>query len=353
MVARRLAWLTLALALLLPVPPAGAQGVGTQTLNFEPPVHKPIQVVRVGTRDFLLVANVSDDSVEVYDTAGPNFLFHVPTGQAPVTIAVRPTATAGGGREIYTANWLGDSITVFELFPSSPGLGFRLITTEPVGDEPIGLAFLPENPAEPATLPGGPFHELLFVTFSSKSQWGVFTPGTVLPVSSALELLDPNGGFGVKDPRTIAFAPVTAGTFNQMWILNHRGGNDPAVYDFDLWGTTNTTTSISTTRAWARPPRHPQAPLPVTQPTDGVTYADGSRVFVTGFNSDTLAAIRPTAGAPSTWSVARVNLAPANAISVLNPTGAMRGPRGLALQARTTTPTAGDRLYVYNRVETQ
>lgn len=436
MLVRRLALLTLVLTLVLPALPAGAQGVGTQTLNFEPPVHKPIQVVRVGTRDFLLVANVSDDSVEVYDTIGPSFLFRVPTGQAPVTIAARPTPTLSGGREVYTANWLGDSITVFELTPAGAGLSFRIVTTEPVGDEPIGIAFLPENPAEPGTMPGGPFHELLLVTFSSRSQWGVFLPGTVLPVLPALEMLDPTGGFGLKDPRAIAFSPVVAGTNNRMWVLNHRGGNDPAVYDFDLWGSNNTTTSAGSGRAtqpvlgglgttnfqmtflpngdlWVvgqrarnkdpqlgnlvlaigepihqsqvlaetgfvtsyvarvrnvntaptidfldlndvsqgttTPPR--QASTPVTQPTDVVAYRDGSKIFVTGYNSDTLGVIRPTTGGPSTWGVTRMSVAPVSPISVLNPTGAMRGPRGLALQARGTTPATGDRLYVYNRVE--
>lgn len=418
--------------------PAFGQGTGTQTLNFEPPVHKPIQVVRVGTRDFLLVANVSDDAVEVYDTAGPNFLFRVPTGQAPVTIAVRPTPTATGGRQVYTANWLGDSVTVFEIDPAGTGLTFRLVTTEPVGDEPIGLAFLPANPAEPATMPGGPFHELLLVTFSTKSQWGVFLPGSVQAVLPGIELLDPTGGFGVKDPRAIAFSPVVAGVPNRLWMLNFRGGNDPTVYDFDLWGSNNTTASAGNGRAtqprlgglgtsnyqmtfqangdlWvvgqrarnkdpqlgpslilavgepihqnqvlaetgfvtsylarvrnlnaapvidfldlndtsqgaAIPPQ--QDRVPVTQPTDVVAYPNGSRVFVVGFNSDTLASVRPTAtGAPSTWSIRRVDLAPPNALSVNNPGGAMRGPRGLALMARGAAPFAGDRLFIYNRVE--
>lgn len=420
------------LTLFLVAVPAFGQGTGTQTLNFEPPVHKPIQVVRVGSRDFLLVANVSDDSVEVYDTVGPNFLFRVPTGQAPVTIAVRPTPTATGGRQIYTANWLGDSVTVFEIDPAGASLTFRLVTTEPVGDEPIGLAFLPANPAEPATMPGGPFHELLVVTFSTKSQWGVFLPGTVQAVLPALELLDPTGGFGLKDPRAIAFAPTVAGQPNRMWVLNFRGGNDPTTYDFDLWGTNNTTASAGSGRAsqpqlgglgttnfqmsfvangdlWvvgqkarndegmavtlgepfhrnqvvgetgfvtsyaarvrnlgsapvvdfldlndvtqggAAPPV--QSGVAVVQPTDLAAYADGSRVFVTGFNSDSLAVIRPGPGAPTTWTVNRVALLPPSPISVSNPSGAMRGPRGLALRAAGPSPSPGDRLYVYNRVD--
>ncbi|MDX1999968.1 MAG: hypothetical protein SF066_19805 [Thermoanaerobaculia bacterium] len=428
-------WVLIPLFILLTgTVPAFAQGTGTQTLNFEPPVHKPIQVVRVGTRDFLLVANVSDDSVEVYDTVGPNFLFRVPTGQAPVTIAVRPTPTATGGRQIYTANWLGDSVTVFEIDPAGTGLTFRLVTTEPVGDEPIGLAFLPANPAEPGTLPGGPFHELLLVTFSTKSQWGVFSPGTVQPILSGIELLDSAAGFGVKDPRAIAFAPTVVGQPNRMWVLNFRGGNTIGAYDYDLWGSNNPLGSAANGRAtqpilggigttnfqmafvtngdlWvvgqqarnlepvlagnpfgenfhrnqvlaetgfvtsyvARvrnldtvpavdfldlndssqgtlvPPQ--QALQPVVQPTDVVAYPNGSRVFVTGFNSDSLAMIRPTAGSPSGWTVVRANLAPPNAISVSNPSGAMRGPRGLALRAAGVAPTLGDRLYVYNRVD--
>ena len=56
-----------------------AQGRAVQYLNFEAPAHKPIAVTDVGGSNYLLVANAPDNSVEVYDTNGDNFLFRVPT----------------------------------------------------------------------------------------------------------------------------------------------------------------------------------------------------------------------------------------------------------------------------------
>lgn len=448
---RRTTRALLAAAALAGAAPLLAQGTGVELVNFEAPAHKPIVVVRVGTTDYLLVANPPDNSVEVYHTAGPSFLFRVPTGQRPVTIAVRPSTTDVGGRQVYVANWLGDSITVFDLEPiaSSPGLRFRLLTTEPVGDEPVGIAFLPENPNDPATLPGGALHELVLVTFSSRAAWGVFLPATLAPVLPSIELMqnDPTSpvvNVAVKDPRAIAFAPPPAagGTYSdQLWILNFRGGNDPAVYDLDLWGSNNVVASagsgfanlprragLGTTNfqmsfaangdlwvvgtrarnkdpllvpdpinatgepvhqqmvlaqtgfvvsflaryrnlATATPqldlldlndarqgvPPIQQATLPVTQPTDVAIYGDGTpgrtRVFATGFDSDTLAMVQPQVGGVATWGVTRIDVkAPVNAFSQANLGGVMRGPRGLALKAG-PLPGPGDRLYVYNRLD--
>ncbi len=221
---------------------AHAQGTGVQFLNFEAPAHKPIAVVDVAGTDYLLVANGADNSVEVYDTVQHNFLLRVPVGQRPVTIAVRPTPTDAGGREIYVANWLSDSITVFALETASPGpLRFDLIRTALVGDEPVGIVFLPENPSNPDTQPGGVLHELVLVTFSAQAGWGSFFPGTLASVIPHIELLDLAASpvTSVRDPRAIHFAPPPRGGNpydDQMWILNFRGGNDPE-YDFDLWGT--------------------------------------------------------------------------------------------------------------------
>lgn len=231
-----------ALALLL-APSVQAQGTGVQFLNFEAPALDPIAVVRVAGDDYLLVANAPDNSVEVYDTsAANNFLLRIPTGQRPVTLVARPGSTAGEGRLIYVANWLGDSITIVELVPTgnpSAPLDFRLVRTRPVGDEPMGIAFLPENPDEPSTLPGGSLHHLVFVTLSAQAGWGIFAPDDLNPIFNHLELLVNAGGtFAVRDPRAIAFAPPPQGSDpyqDQLWILNFRGGNT-SVYDLDLWG---------------------------------------------------------------------------------------------------------------------
>src|SRR5438093_991135 len=80
----------------------------------------------------------------------------------------KPTPTAAGGRRFSVVNWLGDSITSFELTPSAsgpPALDSRVLRTVHVGDEPTMIAVLPENPLDPATLPGGALHESLLVTF--------------------------------------------------------------------------------------------------------------------------------------------------------------------------------------------
>lgn len=439
--------------------PLAAQGTGVQFVNFEAPAHKPIAVVNVGEVPYLLVANGPDNSVELYTTNQPptglaphQFIQRIAVGQRPVTVAVKERPTEDGARQVYVANWLGDSVTVFDLVPrlgATPPVLVRMVGTEPVGDEPVGITFLPENPNDPATLPGGSLHELVFVTFSAQQGWGMFRPGTLLPVinpaTAHLELLTPGDPtFGVRDPRAIAWAPPPAGGGayqDEVWILNFRGGNNPGVYDLDLWGTddlvnavVNETSTLPThggfgttnfnmafarngdlwvvgilarnrdpaltpsfidavgepihqamavnetgftvsflarhtdlsnaslppdfldlndsSQGAANPPT--QAAVPVTQPTDVVVYGSGepggTRVFVTGFNSDTLAAVEPTAGAPATWTVHRIAAAhPTNAFSLANLGGIMRGPRGLALKA-STFGSSRDRLYVYNRV---
>ncbi len=428
-----------------------AQGLGVQFVNFEAPAHKPITVVDVGGSDYLLVANGPDNSVEVWDTANNRFVLRVPTGQRPVTVVAKPTPlSAAGDRQIYVANWLGDSLTIFDLAPNTgpgPALKFNWVRSQPIGDEPTGIAFLPENPADPNTQPGGAFHELVFVTFSAQAGWGIFYPGSLAPVltnpfTGHLELMVPAAGStpvrGVRDPRAIAFAPPpSAGSYaDQLWVLNFRGGNT-ATYDLDLWGSSNLPNAISTgmsdlpahggfgttnsnmafasngdlyvvgTRArnrdvpnfitsvgepihkahatnetgfvvsfLARLPRPgvtgqrldfldlndssqgqttppPQDPVAVTQPTDVVVYETPTRtrVFTTGFNSDTLAAVDTTGGLPAAWTVNRVDVkvGGGNDFRLQNTAGIMRGPRGLAL--KTSGQPSAHRLYVYNRLE--
>ncbi len=249
----------LALAIVGFAPALVAQG-GADHLNFETPPHHALAVVSVGSRDFLLVANTPDASVEIWDARALTFQARVAVGQEPVTVVARPEAAADGSRRCYVANWLGDSITSFDLAldprrPSQPPL-VTLRRTVPVGDEPTGIAFLPELATWPDSLPGGSAWRALVVTFGAAQRMGLFDreslqPLLMLPGSSgapeghsgAIELLDPTRTQGVKQPLAIAFAPKTANAPNvadRLWILNGRGGSVPSIvpgeeYDFDLF----------------------------------------------------------------------------------------------------------------------
>ena len=447
-----------------------AQGTGSQFVNFEAPAHKPIVVVDVAGTDYLLlVANAPGQlggGLRYEPTS------HLPAFQAHqflLRVPDRPAAGNGRGqadahrrrrctRQIYVANWLGDSITVFDLLPGTgpEPFTFQHVRTRAVADEPTGIAFLPENDSDPNTQPGGIFHELVFVTHSAAQSWSILTPTALTPVLTGLELLTPGATtFGVRDPRAIAWAPppIGGGVYqDHMWVLNFRGGvtpkqGVPTAYDLDLWGfdnlvnaalsemsslpnhgglgstnfnmafapngdlwvvglrarnkdiedpmtaksefieavgeplhqamaTAETGFAVSfiarhtnvgsaatsaqlldlndSSKGTANPPT--QASVPVTQPTDVVVYGDGNpgstRVFTTGSSSDTLAAIEPANTGVANWAVHRIDSAhPANAFSLANPAGIMRGPRGLALKGDGIAPSANDRLYVYNRIE--
>src|SRR5262245_41518392 len=180
---------TIACALSLAATASG-QGI-TSYLNFETPVHKPILVATIGAEPYLLVCKSQDNAVEVYDVANdPVFLLRVAVGQEPISIVAKPTPTAAGGRRFYVVNWLGDSISSFELTPSAsgpPALDPIVLRTVAVGDEPTMIAILPENPLDLTTLPGGAFHESLLVTFSAPSLWGWFDGETLAPVSPGFD----------------------------------------------------------------------------------------------------------------------------------------------------------------------
>src|SRR5262249_43624005 len=89
-----------------------------------------------------------------------------------------------------------------------------------------------------------------------------------------------------------------------------------------------------------------QSALPVTQPTgvlvDGQGSSNQTRVFVTGFASDTIAVVEPNGGA---WSIARIDVMhPTNGFSRDHLGGVMRGPRGLALSWSGSYPDPGARV---------
>jgi hypothetical protein len=96
-----------------------------------------------------------------------------------------------------------------------------------------------------------------------------------------------------------------------------------------------------------------QSALPVTQPTDVVVYGSGlnnhTRVFVTGFASDTIAVLEPKVGA---WGISRIDVMhPTNGFAGDNLGGVMRGPRGLAVAWSGSYPDPGARVFVLNRIE--
>src|SRR5262249_53964983 len=100
---------------------------------------------------------------------------------------------------------------------------------------------------DPWTQPGSPYHESLIVTNASRGQWNWLLADTVTPVVNPItllyagpfELMDPAGAKAVKEPRAVAFSPVT----RHLFMLNFRGGNVGGAYDYDLWGSDNIITS--------------------------------------------------------------------------------------------------------------
>ena len=103
-------------------------------------------------------------------------------------------------------------------------------------------------------------------------------------------------------------------------------------------------------------------PLPITQPTALAVRGDGSpgtRIFLAGFNSDTLGMLEVTAAgsnvAPlSNWALTRIDAShpTATAFPSVNAQtgameGAMMGPRALVLNDDPGSP----RLFIYNRVD--
>lgn len=415
---------------------AAAQGTGSY-LNFETPQHHAVACLKAGTSPFLLVCNSPDNSVEVYSIAGssalaPVFVARIPVGLEPISLAVKPTALANGSKRCYVANWLGDSITYFDI--ASGGLITQGPTVE-VGDEPTDIAF---NPGD----------ESLIVTFAAAGVWGWLDSTTLQPVqpdSGSVGLADSAGTVAIREPRTALFSPPTSVAPNVgglLFILNMRGGNTFAEYDYDIWGTSSVANSASS--QMANLPRIPaaapatwsgqvgttnfdmaftpkgdlfvasqtarnkdvsgipnafvldqgqttahslaatgtgfvrsqlvrirapgtanaviealdlndngnggQAVPAITQPTSVLTRYDAdndeTRVFVTGFASDSLGMVIPTSGPPSTWSVTRVDLRPStNSFSDLNTTGLMRGPRSMAMNQ------AQSRIYIYDKVQ--
>lgn len=240
-------------------------GQGKQNyLNFEPPENDALAIARVPDlpvsgqpqtfTNYLLVANTTDDSIEIHlTTTNTNtFLSRIPTGQSPIGVYVKPTpvelnsatyraipASSGIPWTLaYSVNWIGDSITLIGLRHISSGgvqtLDARALRTVGVGDEPTGLAFQPAIPGVAYTQPGDPFHEAMVVTHGTMANWDLRDPVTLDPFTNgstiwaALEMLDANGGTAVREAWQVRYQPASAtaaGNPPKMFFLNRRGGN--------------------------------------------------------------------------------------------------------------------------------
>jgi len=203
--------------------PLEAQG-RTDYFNVESPQVHPIEVAEFAGEDLLFVCNTPDNSVEIYSTdeslpAEERFLQRVPVGLEPITVRV-------DGDRFYTANFLGDSITVARLELTGDGVVARVERTAFVGDEPMDIAFV-----------DGANSRELFVTQHSSSSVGWFNAQTLEPAfpargSEQVDLVQSSGSppFAVKEPRAVRVRD------GRLFTLGFKGGvtHPDSLYDLDL-----------------------------------------------------------------------------------------------------------------------
>lgn len=210
---------------------AVAQG-RTDYFNVESPQVKPITVARIGGHDWLLVCNTPDNSVEIWDTdeslsIAARFKKRVRVGLEPVTVKYNPVT-----RLAYTADFLGDSVSVFS--PQFVGGTLTVLPsmTRYVGDEPMDIAFAPDGLS-------------LFVTHNTSSAFGWRNASNLNPVAivppltdmGQIDLVDSDTAptRALKEPRSVAVFG------NSLFVLGFRGGSAAAQlpdffpYDFDLY----------------------------------------------------------------------------------------------------------------------
>lgn len=366
--------------------------------NFESPTVKPITTARIVDRDFVLVCNTPDDSVEIWDVHGPRFVARVPVGLRPVSVLWVPSLS-----RFYTANHLGDSVSVVRLSWSTTAqrLMVQHERTEWVGDEPRMLALAPDQGS-------------LLVTLGSQSavSWrklgdlSALVPG----FSERIHLVD-----DYSHPQAALNHPSAILSHGKaLYALGFRGG-DSFVHDFDLWsfdfgtlrvGKLGGLGSIKPMMAFASngdlyvlswqsqnrrlgEPAVAAAPTgfveshlirvrglvsgkPVFEdrdlhrdsqgkvvprsralamPTDLVLW-EGSKgvdkVFFTAFGSSRLGILEPKGSSPAAWPIRAVDL-PLQKGSRQG----MAGPRGLALKSANAKDRLlpGARIYILDRVD--
>ncbi|MDY7092109.1 MAG: hypothetical protein SX243_03970 [Acidobacteriota bacterium] len=211
---------------------AQAQG-RTDYLNVESPQTHPIEVFQVAGQSYLAVVNTPASTLEIWHTderipSRHRFITRVRTGLEPVSVRWLPQR-----KRLYTANFLGDSISVVQVLPGGrDGLRARLVKTTRVTDEPADLAFAPGD---------GPSGISVFVPHSMLDAYGEYDSRTLEPVAPGSEYIfatvpageDIDGLFGpdifaLKHPRSVA-----AGC-GQLFFASMMGGNSD-IYDFDIF----------------------------------------------------------------------------------------------------------------------
>jgi hypothetical protein len=263
---------------------ATPQGRGDY-LNFEAPQVKPITVAVVEEHPYLLVCNTPDNSVEVYDieliesqpAADPTAANHglvarIPVGLEPVSVlfhrfdpAHLPEPGEGmptGPHLLYTANWLGDSVTFVQIDRIGGTFSYRVLRTADLrgtddvraqtrpGDEPMDLALLETDDradlivtkrfgsslsildafSGAPTAVGGSLNDPaggadVIMTTDGAFPWDPTNPSSV-----------PTGAMAVKEPHTVHVTPGST----RAWVLGHQGGGSlhpesPGGYDLDVW----------------------------------------------------------------------------------------------------------------------
>jgi hypothetical protein len=275
---------------------AAPQGRGDY-LNFESPQVKPIASATVEGRRYLFVCNTPDNSVDVFSlarmelaseqvTTSPALLpadpdaddrdrgyaARIPVGLEPVSLTV---ATIGGVTRLYTANWLGDSVTYVKL-TSPAGISdeelaftYEIERVVHVGDEPMCVAVMNSGTQQHLFVTkrtASSYSQLDPVTGAFRSAWDIETgalrtgggadvimttngqfaniPAVAPPNEGAftVPISEPTGAMAIKEPHTVAVVGTTA------WILGQQGGGSkldhsdqstvlPA-FNLDLWKVT-------------------------------------------------------------------------------------------------------------------
>ncbi len=199
------------LAPAFPAERVGAPVPGGRFVNFETPQVHPIEVASVAGRDYVLVCNTPDNSVEIHQAAPPHaFVQRVPVGLGPVS--VRWSAAL---QRFYVCNFDGDSISVVRLQPfgNSVHAVLERTTSEGVGDEPADIAF-------------DPTHTVAAVTLSSSSALVRLDPLTLAPLGAPQRLQLDGAALGfardlaVKMPRALAWLPD-----GRLFVANLRAGS--------------------------------------------------------------------------------------------------------------------------------
>ncbi len=207
-------------------------------LNVESPQVDSIQVATITnaasvSRRLLLTCNTPNNTVDVFDleAAGdlPQQLASIPVGLEPVSVLVERYQAPSGQmvNSLFTANFLGDSVTYVELdFSLSPEgavlLDTRLLGSLDVGDSPMALAFRDYAVEGPRLFVSKRTESSFAVLRADPDDFEVIQRDIRLAVSTASPQF-PNVvlTFALKEPHALRVHP----TRPELWVLGHQGGN--------------------------------------------------------------------------------------------------------------------------------